>query len=425
MRTQMGLISVVVFTAIAALTVSSPVPGASSGPSPTGLYTFDASRLELKPLIPGGQERQDVSWSPDGRWIASSNTTDFTVDVVSPTGGVRRAFDSISWSPNGSKVAYTNRKGLFVGASNWTKARLVSSDPGGDPTWAADGSAFAFGGRSPGSWLQVSRSDGTGVRRLWTPPSDGPGASWIDAVSWSPNGRRLALWATINNGVAKRNGGEFVYLVRPDRAGAHRISFRPDLTLGLDTTLSWSGDGQWLILTSDIAMFRLKPGGGSVQSLCRRCPAATLSPTRNQVAFAQDGGLWLVNVDGSGRRRIGDVPAATEISWSGDGRTLGLTLREHDDDLGRIAVADLDANGIRSVTDGNQNEEMIGLSSTGTYAAFMRMSPPSLWIVPVTGGSPHLAMTLATDKQLGPCPQVAWSPTAPVLAIANAPCEPS
>ena len=127
-------------------------------------------------------------------------------------------------------------------------------------------------------------------------------------------------------------------------------------------------------------------------------------------------------------QRLGDVGAATEITWSPDSHVLGLTLRESEDDPGRIAVADLGTNTIRPLTDGTEHEEMIGLSSTSAYAAFFRWSPsspPALWVVGADGADARLAMTLASDENLGPCPKVAWSPNAPVLAIANAPCAPS
>lgn len=138
-----------------------------------------------------------------------------------------------------------------------------------------------------------------------------------------------------------------------------------------------------------------------------------MSVDRRRVAFVSAGALWVENVDGSGKHRIGEVPAGTEIYWSADGHKLGLTLAEGEDGPTSIAVADL------------ATTWMVGLSSDGSYAAFARDGPPSLWVVGTTGGTAHLAMTLASDEELGPCPKLAWSPKTPVLAIANAPCAPS
>jgi Tol biopolymer transport system component len=390
--------------------------------SPPGVYTFDASKNALKTLIPGGIEREDISWSSDGKWVASTNTDNFLVDVVPAAGGKRRAYGSLSWSPNGTRAAYTTTKGLIVSASNFQKPRLVTAQGSdGSIEWAPDSGAFTFGGRQPGTWLRVSRGDGTGVRKLWLPPSDGPGASWINDVSWSPSGRRLALWVTINNAVAKRNGGEFVYLVSPDHPGARRVTYRAPDGLGF---YRWSGDGKWLILRSEAALYRVSPSGGATQALCGSCVNPELSPDGRRVAYVSRGGLWSASVDGSGAQRIGDVPAQTEISWSADSRKLGLTLTASEDGPAHVAAVDLTTNTIRPLTDGTKDEYLVGLSSTGSYAAFFTDGPPTLWVVGTAGGAPRAAMQLATGE-LGPCPEIEWSPTAPVLAIANAKCEPS
>ena len=400
--------------------------GSAADQSPAGVYTFNAATNTLKNLIPGGSEREDIRWSPDGKWIASMNTDNFLVDVIPAAGGIRRAFESIEWAPSGSRVAYAGRNGgLFAGPSTFTRGRLVAIGTGYDPIeWTTDGTAFVFGGGRSSSccWrtLNVSRADGMGVRRLWAPPVTGRHDSWIDGAFWSPNGHQIAVAATINNAVAADGGGEFLYLVSPRSGAARRVVYQSDAGFS-----SWSGDGRWLILGSDTAMYRVTPAGGTVERLCRPCRSTTLSPDRSRAAFVADGGVWVVNVDGTGRRRIGDAPAATEITWAPDGDELGLTLRERDHDPGRIAVADLRTNSIRLLTHGRQDEVMIGLSSTGAYAAFFRLTPPSLWVIGADGAGARRAMTLATDKDLGPCPQVAWSPTAPVLAIANAPCKPS
>src|SRR5262249_11275196 len=153
------------------------------------------------------------------------DTAGFLVDVIRPDGSGLRDVDSVSWSPMGSKVAYATEKGLFVSRSDWSNPRLVTAAEGSDGLdWTVDDGRFVFGsGRSSSCcWasLQLAGADGSGVRGLWTPPSDGPQASWINGAAWSPSGRQIAVDATINNAVASRNGGNFLYLVDPGGNGA-------------------------------------------------------------------------------------------------------------------------------------------------------------------------------------------------------------
>src|SRR5262249_8190482 len=129
----------------------------------------------------------------------------------------------------------------------------------------------------------------------------------------------------------------------------------------------------------------------------------------------------------TGRRRIAsDMPAA-EIVWSPDGRKLGLTLLAPDGQHSSIAVADLVTNEITRLTDSSSRESIAGLSSDGSMAAFFRLGSdrkPSLWVASTSGGDSSPVMQLSASADLGPCPHVAWSPKAPILAIANEACEP-
>ena len=52
-------------------------------------------------------------------------------------------------------------------------------------------------------------------------------------------------------------------------------------------------------------------------------------------------------------------------------------------------------------------------------------SAPEIWVVSTNDGQARKVMTLESDPELGPCPEAAWSPKAPVLAITNAACAPS
>ena len=403
-------------------------PTAAAAP---GVYAFDASTGVLKTLQSAKKDKEhfNLEWSPDGRWIASTDADDFLVDVVPAAGGKVRDVESLVWSPTGTRVGYTAKNGrLYVGPSNWSKAKLVRSRKNSDViAWAADGSRFVFGsgGRNSSS-LNLARADGTGVAHLLTPPSDGPDASWINDASWSPDGKLIAVDVTVNNAVASRKGGDFLYLVDPARRVARKVQYTPG-DAGFD---EWSPDSKWLMVSNDDSVYKLGPKGGRAFSVCiGPCWDAVYAPNGDSFAFDTEDAsgsstLWIQEIDGSGRQHIADGVGSRGTAWSPDSRMLGFTLPGADPQHSSPAVLDPASGDVKALTDGSSREGMAGVSVGGSYAAFYRAVPPSLWVVDTAGGPPREVMTLATG-QLGPCPHVQWSPTAPVLAIVNQKCEPS
>jgi Tol biopolymer transport system component len=431
----MSLLGLLLIVAAGTSDSSAADGDAAAAAAAPGLYSFDASTGLLKQLIASEHEREDLTWSPDGAWIASEDTDDFLIDVIPPVGGTPRDVVSIEWSRTGSNAAYATRGGLFVGPSDWSKRTQVTRARGSDAIdWAPAGDRFVFGGGRASSccWrsLRLARSSGAGARTLWTPPSDGPSASWIDTAAWSPSGNEIAVEATINNAVASRKGGEFLYLVNPGRRGAKKVPASSAIDLR-----GWSADGKWLLFGSD-ALFRVKPTGGRGQRLCPTpCADEELSPDMGRVAFVtgnEDSGpstLWVSNIDGSAKRRIADSPGPMWVDWSGDGRKLGVAFIDPDTEHASVGVADLATGQVQHLTDGSHADFVFGgLSYDGSYVSFARVDQretPELWVVGTNGGEAMKVMSLAFDPDLGPCPEAAWSPTAPTLAITNAACEPS
>ena len=441
------LLSVIVLTALSAAIAGSaasrawsPASGRSAATvSPPGLYVFDARKRSLKRLVQGAAEREDLSWAPDGQWIASTDTSDFLVDVIRPDGGALRDVVSVLWSPGGERAAYATDAGLFIGSSVNGDSTRVSDD--GDPIdWTAAGGELLFGIDRPSSccWpsLGVARGDGTNAQTLWTAPATGGHDSWIDDAAFSPDGREIAIGATINNGVESDNGGEFVYLATPDKAGATKISYEPS---GMSLS-GWSADGNWLILESDSSLFRVRPSGGDAEPLCvQSCRDAALSPDHREVAYLTTSSrssvaLWVANTDGSGVERLATLPTSSSFTWSSDSQTIGLSLpkdRRHS----RVAVLNVATRKVQRLTKGSQADYIADVSSGGRFIAFFRLKlkathdglalrSAALWVVSANGGPARKVMTLASGP-LGPCPLVAWSPTAPQLAVANEACAPS
>ena len=158
----------------------------------------------------------------------------------------------------------------------------------------------------------VVRKDGSGLVRV-NPPGT---TSWLDAQSWSPDGKQVAL-------VASRDGhsGNAVFVVNADGTGARRIT--PwNVTLRAD----WSPDGQWIALDMSDAepvprdLFLVHPDGTGLRKITSNednkmsfAPAwsadsKTLLVMRRE--YSADGtDLWTVNVDGTGMFQVTHPPA--------------------------------------------------------------------------------------------------------------------
>jgi Tol biopolymer transport system component len=420
----------VVLAAVLAAAASGCGGGQSAepaGPASPGLYTYDTSDHALKLLIPGKHEREGLEWSEDGKWITSSDINKASEDVVPASGGRLRGVDSVLWSPDGKTVAYSKDGRLYVAQANWAQPRLVSKARGSDALdWSSDGRSLIFGtGRdSSCCWdaVGVARSDGTGARILWRPPSDQQYESWINWAEWSPTGQQIAAEATINN------HDDFLYLLDPRGHGVKKLTDDVD-----STSLSgWSRDGNWLGLASSSGAFRVAAKGGKPRALCPGgCRLATFSEDGSRVAFVtgpeSKSTLWVEDVDGTGTRRIADDIRPAGVIWSRDGRKLGLTLVTPDGRHASLAVADAETGKIERLTDGSERDSIAELSSDGSMVAFYRVGPGrqvSLWVASTGGGDPSSVMRLTSNPELGPCPHLAWSPKAAVLAIANAACAP-
>jgi TolB protein len=72
----------------------------------------------------------------------------------------------------------------------------------------------------------------------------------------------------------------------------------------------------------------------------------TWSPDGSQLAFFRTDGIYVVNADGSGMRRL--IQEGQYPDWSPDGRRIAYSLR------GDIYVAAADGTGARSVSAGRR-----------------------------------------------------------------------
>jgi TolB protein len=195
-----------------------------------------------------------------------------------------------AWSPSGQRIAfvrYGGKRGVYVANADGTRLRLLTS--GGSPAWSPDGRRLAFAAppaiEDPHSEIFVINADGRGRQRLTS------NAAWDGEPAWSPDGSTIAFAS--DRGA--RNAPQ-IYLMNADGSGQRALT--PLTTApNEDTDPAWSPDG-------------------------------------TRIVFKGGGGLFVLNVDGSGLRRLTFDWRDNRPAWSPDGRKIAydkLRKRLHKD----------------------------------------------------------------------------------------------
>ena len=178
-----------------------------------------------------GPFRQDVAWSPDGKWLAYSeydgrepfDIAGYAVWVAAADGSDRRRVVDqatwVSWSPEGERIAFG-----AVRAGNWDvytvdasggNLRRLTHDPARDqqPAWSPDGKQVAFcSERSGGSDIYVAPVDGGEPRRVTAD------ADKDFNPAWSPDGKSIVFYRE------KGDGKDQVWVVEAASGAERRIT---------------------------------------------------------------------------------------------------------------------------------------------------------------------------------------------------------
>jgi TolB protein len=234
--------------------------------------------------------------------------------------GGRRAEARIAFACSGD-ICVTGAAGR--GARRLTRDRkLIDSYP----AWSRDGRRIAFtvnlGTRTV---VDVMNADGSGRERLTRGSAD-------EAMpAWSPDGTTLAL---------DDNASGRIDLVSPEGDG------RRPLVLRRASLPAWSptgheiafvsGDGRKLALTSG-DIYVVGADGSDPRLLTRNGTFPAWSPDGRTIAFlrntrrwSEQVDVWVMNPDGSGKRRVWSHAAeGGGLSWSPDGTALALTSQDH------------------------------------------------------------------------------------------------
>jgi Tol biopolymer transport system component/serine/threonine protein kinase len=286
--------------------------------------------------------RLQVSWSPDGRWLAASkalsgNDPPGGIYLVSIATGEARAvtsprpqaFDmSPSFSPDGRELAYFSCEGPYTlplcdidvlpldsgfagkgAARRLTRERILQ---GGGLAWARDGRSIVYDG------LWRIRADGS------APPERVETGAGGRAPSTTSSRDRLAFVRPVGDTDIYRLplGGSAAPIVQSTFQEL-QPQYSPDgRRIALVSGRAGTGSEIWLADADGQNLTRLTRGPGSAQGW------PGWSPDGRSIAFdsvADDGNrdIWTIGVDGSGLRRITRDPASDTVpSWSHDGRFI-------------------------------------------------------------------------------------------------------
>jgi eukaryotic-like serine/threonine-protein kinase len=309
-----------------------------------------------------------LTWSHDGRWLATSRTDERQAGglylLPSEGGGFRtfmRAtppeyFGALAFSRDGRQLAYgactatvrCHVKVVDVGADLGPTGppRTLTRQPGLEPsgiTWSRDGQSIVYSSDS----------------RLWRVPADGSGAP-----------ERLDLAGI----------GAEEPVVAPDR---DRLAFAQERTVlsahPLDTTFTslpvlassaWDWDAQF-------------------------------SPDGHRLAFAstragEGAQIWTARADGSDARQLvkGSGTYQGGPAWSPDGRQIAFDFR-HDDGSWSIFVVDADGGAPRQLTSdrGDENLPMWSRDGRWVYYTSDQKAGRNVWRIPAGGGRPQQITT--------------------------------
>jgi Tol biopolymer transport system component len=256
-------------------------------------------------------------------------------------------FNWTNWTSSESDIYAINVDG--------SGERRLTDSPGLDafPAWSPDGERIAFASAPEGgpSEIYVMDADGSGRQRLThTSRSE-------FFLTWSPDGGKIAYTAY--------DSGYNATLWVMDAADG---SYRTQLASG--ALPNWSPDGERIAYT---AYFGERPylavmntegserrGLGDASLIRRITGTAEMneepawSPDGKRIAFASEdnGEIYVMNADGSGRTRLTYIPSYDHWppTWSPDGKRIAFT--SEDKKGSEIYVMNSDGSGLTQLTDG-------------------------------------------------------------------------
>ena len=244
--------------------------------------------------------------------------------------GLVRAAKSPAWRPDCAEIAYLQYLDVSVMRPDGRSLRDLyqyrpgSSDRGAakSVSWSPDGTKLAFAAENTGSgegyWgSHIYVIDAGGSNRVQLTN----GNQWDDYPSWSPDGNQIAFSRFLPGQTR---------IMTVDVDGSNETSLTSGSTR--EYSPSWSPDGASIAYLTEHGKLMLMASDGTnkreiVGSRAFRLGGVSWSPDSAQIAYTKDLGectnVIVVNTDGTGARRIGDLAGdSKQPAWSPDGELL-------------------------------------------------------------------------------------------------------
>jgi len=207
-----------------------------------------------------------------------------------------------SWSRDGKRVAFdfeSGKPGIYTSQADGSDLRrLTAGHNDFYPAWSPDGNRLAFSRKFN---LYVMNADGSRLTAL-THITAAQGVL-VAAPHWSPDGTRIAF------AFERRNSDVLVLDLARRRLTVLGTGFSP----------SWSPDGKKIVFEHNGKLELTSPEGGKVRSFVAG-DDPSWSPDGRKIAFYRHltglrSAIYVVNIDGSGARRISTGPYDTTPDW--------------------------------------------------------------------------------------------------------------